>query len=101
MLGAMTALFVILSQLTYPILLAIYYWCKPGDENKPLDTDPSFDSFSSAYTAIGLYFLLIAICSKQNLGVFIRLGSLGAIFVSMFVLAIVTIGAWGIHTTEY
>ena len=82
-------------------MLAIYYWCKPGDASKELDMDPTFDHFSSAYTAIGLYFLLIAICSKQNLGAFIRLGSLSAIFVSMFVLAILCLGVYGYATTEY
>lgn len=45
--------------------------------------------------------MLTAICSKQNLGVFIRLGSLGAIFVSMFVLGIVSLGAYGWVSTEY
>jgi len=65
MLGAMTALFVILAQLAYPILLAIWVWAiGSGDDYPTLLLDPSFTSFSSTYTAIGLYFLLAAICSK-------------------------------------
>ena len=64
MFGAMTALFIILSQLLYPILLAVFYWCKNLDVYPELDLEPTFDHFSSAYTAIGLYFLLTLICSK-------------------------------------
>ena len=65
MLGAMTALFVILSQLLYPILLALWEWIvNRGSEHPKLNVSPEFDEFSSAYTAIILYFLLTAICSK-------------------------------------
>ena len=32
MLGALTALFVILSQLLYPIFYSVYYWCSQTDE---------------------------------------------------------------------
>lgn len=87
-LGVLTVLFIILSQLSYPILLTLYIWCKPGSQLPVQEQDPVFDNFSSAYTAIVLYFILVAISSKKNLGVFIRLGSLGAIFVSMFIIAI-------------
>ena len=64
MLGALTALFIILSQLLYPILFAIFYWCKPGDYVKPMILEPTFEYFSSSYTALLLYVLLTAICSK-------------------------------------
>ena len=60
-----------------------------------------FNAFSSAYTAIGLYFILVAITSKKNLGVFIRLGSLGAIFVTIFVIAIVGLGWYSGLNVEY
>ena len=30
-LGVLIVLYVLLAQLSYPVLLSIYYWCKPGD----------------------------------------------------------------------
>ena len=101
LLGVVSALFVILSELSYPILLSLYMWCKPGDFQPKIEDKPVLDNFSSAYTAIGLYFLLVAISSKKNLGVFVRLGSLGAIFVSMFIIAITGLGAYSYATTDY
>lgn len=101
LLGTISALFVILSELTYPILLAFYAWITPSAIEPPIQTQPTFSSFSSAYTAIALYFILVAICSKRNLGVFIRLGSLGALFVSMFVIAIIGLGAYEWKVTDY
>ena len=59
-----------------------------------MQLEPVFYTFSSAYTAIGLYFILVAISSKKNFGVFVRLGSLGAVFVSIFIIAMVGLGAY-------
>ena len=41
------------------------------------------------------------ISSKQNLGVFIRLGSLGSLFVSIFLLGIIGLAAYSYVTTDY
>ena len=65
------------------------------------ETEPVLNNFSSAYTAFFLYFVLVLISSKRNLGVFIRLGSLGAIFVTMFVIGIVVLGIFSWYNTEY
>jgi len=64
LLGALSVLFIILSQLSYPILLTIYVWCKSGTDHPVIEEDPVFYDFSSAYTALILYFLLVAISSK-------------------------------------
>jgi len=101
MIGTMTALFVILSELSYPILLAIIDWCSPAAYKPPIQEEPTFKTFSSAYTSIALYLIFVGICSMRNLGCFIRLGSLGAIFVSMFVLAIIGLGAYELQNTDY
>ena len=101
MLGVLSVLFVLLSELSYPVLLSIYFWCKPGDDQPKAQTEPVFNAFSSAYTAIALYFILVSISSKKNLGVFIRLGSLGAIFVTIFVIAIVGLGVYSGNMVEY
>ena len=99
-LGALTVLFIILADLSYPILLAIYAWITPG-ENPEIVTDPSFSQFSSAYTSLILYFILVLLCSKERLGVFIRLGSLGAIFIALVVLFITGLGIYETYNTKY
>lgn len=101
MFGAAIVLFIILSQLSYPVLLALYAWGKSGDYDPKIKEFPTFETFSSSYTAIMLYFVLVWVSSKKNLGVFIRLGSLGAIFVSMLVIFILILGIYGFFTTDY
>ena len=87
--------------MSYPVLLDLYYWCKSGDHKAKLVHEPTFSEFSSAYTALLLYIIIVAICSKKNMGVFIRMGSLAAIFVAMLVMFVIGIGIYGIHTTEF
>ena len=101
LLGTISVLYVILSQLSYPIFQAIYFWAKPNAEQTPIVHEPTFKEFSSAYTACLLYPIIVAIVSKKNLGVFIRMGSMGAVFVIMMFMFIVGMGIWGIHSTEY
>jgi hypothetical protein len=48
-----------------------------------------------------LYFILVAISSKKNLGVFIRLGSLGAIFVTILVIAMLGLGWYSANEEDY
>ena len=100
-LGALTVLFVILSQLSYPILLQIYLWCTPDDYEPPVEQEPVFTSFSSAYTSLLLYFVMVAVSSKRNLHGFIRLNSLSAIFFFMFVIVISGLGAYAFTNTEF
>ena len=102
LMGAIIVLFIILSELLYPILLALYYWVFVSGDTMPVaQTEPVFFTFSSAYTALFLYFLLVLVSSKKNLGVFIRLGSMGSIFVSMLIIGIVCLAAYSFKTTEY
>ena len=99
MLGTMSALYIVLADLSYPILLSVYVWF--SDKEPIAYTDPEFDHFSTAYTAIILYFILVGVSSKRNLGVFVRLGSLGAIFVTIFVMAIIVLSAYSWLNTDY
>ena len=95
LLGAAIVLFIILSQLLYPICMAIYWWIFLTGEDPPTpQIEPVFSTFSPAYTSLFLYFLLVLVSSKKNLGVFIRLGSLGSIFVSMFIIGIVCLAVY-------
>lgn len=48
-----------------------------------------------------MYVLLVLVSSKKNLGVFIRLGSMGSIFVSMFIIGIICLAGYSFATTDY
>lgn len=48
-----------------------------------------------------MYVLLVIVSSKKNLGVFIRLGSMGSIFVSMFIIGIICLAGYSFATTDY
>ena len=102
LLGAAVVLFILLSQLLYPICMALYSWIfvSGSDPPKP-QLKPVFYAFSPAYTSLFLYVVLVLVSSKKNLGVFIRLGSLGSIFVSMFIIGIVCLAIYSFKSTEY
>ena len=87
--------------MSYGILMALYWWTAPGEYHPEFQQDPVWYRFSSAYTAIALYFITILVCSYNDIGVFVRLGSLGAVFVTIFTLFIVGIGVYGTQTTNY
>ena len=99
LLGALSVLYVTLAQLSYPILLAIWDWVTPDSTTPVIVEKPTWTQFSSAYTALILYFILVLISSKKSLGVFTRLGSLGAVFFSMFVISITILGAVSFSNT--
>lgn len=97
--GAVTVLFVIMSQLTYPIFLAIYAWTT-GNHPKPITT-PDLTQFSSSYTAIILFFLTVAICSKKDLAIFVKMGSFGAFAIMTLLVFIIAVGVIGLQSTTY
>lgn len=48
-----------------------------------------------------MYIVLVLICCKERLGVFIRLGSFSVIFISMMVIFVIGMGIYEISVTEY
>lgn len=71
----------------YPLVLAIYAWTT---RTNPIYYDnPTFAHFSTSYCALFLAVILIAICSKKDLDIFMRIGSFGVIFIMLFVIYIV------------
>jgi hypothetical protein len=98
-LGAVIVLFVIMSQISYPICLAIYAWCS-GTHPTELDKQ-TFKHFSASYTAIILFFVGVGVCSLKNLRVFIKMGSFGALFVTFLLIFIITTGIISLTNTEY
>ena len=88
-----------MSQLSYPIFLAVYAWTT-GTHPKPI-TEPDLSQFSSSYTAFFLFAVSVIICSKKDLAIFIKLTSIGVFFVVTLLLFITGVGVQGLNNTTY
>jgi hypothetical protein len=99
MIGAVTVLFVILAEISYPIILAVYTWISGIQMTE--QTKPTLETFSSSYTALLLFFVAVGVCSKKDLNIFIKLGSFGAFFVSMLIIFITATGIMSLSNTNY
>jgi hypothetical protein len=97
--GVLIVYFVIQTQLLYPLTLAVYAWCS-GNEPVFL-ADPTFKHYSSSYCSIALFFALITLCSKKDLSIFMKVGSIGVIFVFMLIIFIVITGVVAFTNTEF
>lgn len=98
-LGAVTVYFVIMSSLLYPITLCIYTWCS-GNVVEPL-TNPTFAHYSSSYTSLLLFAILVLICSKKDLGIFLRIGSFGVAFIIFLMVFIIATGIIAFGDTTF
>lgn len=83
----------------YPIVLAIYSWCT--GTNPHYYANPTLAHFSQSYCALALAVFLIILSSKKDLSFFMRIGSLGVIFIMLFVLYIVYNFFVGVENTSY
>lgn len=97
--GAVAVYYVIMCSVLYPILLAIYVWIFSTEPN--YDIKPSFSRFSTSYCAIGLFPILVWLCSKKDLKIFMKVGSFGVVFVVFLMLFIVTTGIVSLENTTY
>jgi hypothetical protein len=97
--GAIIVYFVIMCQMLYPLVLAIYSWV--SNTNPIFQPDPTFKHFSMNYCAAVLAVLLIWICSKKDLSMFMRIGSFGVIFIMGFVIYIIYNFFYAIETTSF
>jgi hypothetical protein len=88
--GAVVVYFVIMTQVIYPMLLAIYAWC--SGNNPTMINHPAFDQFSSAYCGLALFPIQVLICSVKDLKVFMRVGSFGVVFVIFLIFFICAVG---------
>ena len=98
--GAVAVYFVIMAQVLYPMCLAVYTWCG-GAEFDNYDISPAWDRFSSSYTAFFLFFILVLICSKKDLGIFMRIGSFGVVFVVLLISFIMAMGFIALGDTTF
>ena len=83
-------LFVIMSQVMYPDILAIYAWI--SGSTLGFDIEPSFTRFSTSYVSLFLFVVLVIICNKKDVNIFMRIGSFGVIFLVALMLFIIATG---------
>ena len=101
-LGAVSTFFVTMNQVIYPMTLAMYVWISGVDENLvDYKLEPSWEWYSGNYTAIIMFFILTVITSLQNIKLFIKISSYGAIFVIMLMLFIMYEGINSLINTNF
>ena len=64
-------------------------------------TEPTLSQYSSSYCAIALFLALAVICSKKDLGIFMKVGSIGVIFVFMLIIFIIITGIVALGNTDF
>ena len=74
----------------YPLTMAIYTWC--SGNQIALSLDPTFKEWSTSYVSLLLFTILVIVCSKKDLAIFLRIGSFGVIFIIMLVVFIIAMG---------
>jgi len=99
MLGAVAVFFVTMNQVMYPMILAITVWITGNDVN--YDNTPRWDWFSGNYTAIILFFIMTALCSKKDIKIFMKIGSYGVIFVILLMAFIIYTGIRAMTDTSF
>ena len=88
-----------MSQMLYPVVLALYAWTSGA--NPEFDSDPAFDRFSTSYCAMALFVVLMVVCIKKDLSVFMRASAYGIIFLFMLTVYIVVSAIKAFTNTEF
>lgn len=79
--------------------LATYAWSS-GNDPEYL-AEPTLSRYSSSYCALALCLSLVVICSKKDLSIFMKVGSIGVIFVFMLIIFIVVTGFMALTNTTF
>ena len=100
--GAVATFFVTMNQVLYPMVLALYVWIsgKPEDD-VTYKKDPSWEWFSSDYTAIIMFGILTFITSMKNIKLFMKISSIGVVFVIMLMVFIIYTGVNSMTNTTF
>ena len=73
-----------------------------GDYIPPTDKPYArFDAFSASYVALIMYVILVAVCMKKDLSMFIKMGSLGAICVTIIIVFVFSYWIYSMTNTDY
>ena len=91
-LGAVAVFFVTMNQSLYPMVCAITVWISGDNNTIKYNLDPSWHWFSQNYTAMILFVIMTALCSKKDIKIFIKIGSYGVIFICLLMLCIISTG---------
>jgi amino acid permease len=83
----------------YPLTMAIYTWTSGNTID--LILDPSFKHYSTSYVALLLFVLLVIVCSKKDLAIFLRIGSFGVIFIVLLIVFILAMGIISLGSTSF
>ena len=101
-LGAVATFFVTMNQVLYPMILALYVWISGKSEDSvDYKLDPSWEWFSSDYTAIIMFGILTFITSMKNIKLFMKISSFGVVFVIMLMLFIMYTGIDSMTNTDF
>lgn len=89
-----------MAQMLYPNILAVIKWIFNVD--LPLHVGSAyFYAFSESYVSIILYFIMMMICLRRDLSIFIRITSYGAISIMIVSIFIFCVGVYSLVTTNY
>ena len=97
--SAIIVCFVVMAQVMYPTLFAVYAWISKADHD--YNIEPAFDRFSSSYCAILLFIALVIICNKKDISIFMRMTSFGVIGVTLLMLSIFVTGIMSLVNTSF
>ena len=101
-LGAVATFFVTMNQVLYPMCLAMYVWIS-GTPEADVDykLEPGWGWFSSNYTAVVMFGILTFITAMKNIKLFMKISSIGVVFVIMLMVFIMYEGFNSMTNTEY
>ena len=79
--------------------LAIYSWFSGNDPIYLLT--PTFNQYSMSYTALVQFVILLIICNKSDMAVFMTISSFGVIFVVTLMICIIAVGVIALTNTSF
>jgi amino acid permease len=102
--GAITVYFVVIVQSLYPILYLILVKAfKMNLDFIDPNVAPYFhlESFSASYVSLGIFCILVPVCLKKDLSIFMRMGSIGAFCVTSLIIFVISYSIYSISNTTY
>lgn len=91
--AALTVYFSVICSNLYPVLFLIISRSGGIDESKYIADDKqpfkNFGTFSIAWVALGVYFMMVSINMKKDLRIFMKMSFMGAMCASMLILFVV------------
>lgn len=72
-----------------------------GGSDRKIDTAIDFGEFSYSYTCMIVMVVLLIITAIRNLSIFVKIATIGVIFVALIIIFIMGIGIYGFTNTKY